>query len=77
MLYYLSKSFQFWGIKNDRLEVVRTPQTPFPPPLKKSKQGYLTYTPSLYSTPLYSLFIQISYKGYQRGMVLLGYFSFE
>ena len=44
------------GIKNEGLEVARISPNPLqihpPPPLKKSKQDNLTYSPSLYSTPL-------------------------
>ena len=64
MLYSPSKSLQFWRIKYERLEVVRTPP---PSKLKKFKQGHLTYSPFLYSTPLYSPSIQTSYKTYQLG----------
>ena len=42
-------------------------QIPPPSKLKKFKQGHLTYSPFLYSTPLYSPSIQTSYKTYQLG----------
>ena len=58
LLYSPSKSLQFWGIKNEGLEVVETPpnpskplQTPLPHSLKNFHIRYLNYSPSLYSTP--------------------------
>ena len=58
MFYSPLKSLQFEEIKNEGLEVIRTPPNPSlppppPPPLKNIQKNNLTYSPSFYYTPLY------------------------
>ena len=71
LLYSLSKSLQFGGIKNEGLEVVETSPNSSPSFLKKLPNKViellslpLHYSPSLYSTPPPFLNFQTGHKFY-------------